>query len=149
MLEDITVEQIQGIQLSMDNDLGILGSMAENPASESPVLFLAEINPPEGIQIPMAIRMGPNNDPDPGSRKKYRCLEVDGDGQGILFAWVDRRLVAKGFISAQQAPRMPRKLNIPRGLGTGYGLDFLLIWQGTLLGVETYWEPLADTGAPE
>jgi len=149
MFTNALSQEIQSVQLSMDNVLGGFSFALENRDAWANKPFLAELNPPEGVQIPLVIRMGPNNDPDPGSRKKYRALEIDGDGQGILMVWVDRRLVAKGFLSAQQAPRMPRKLNIPRGLGTGYGLDFMLIWQGTLLGVEIFWESLPGAGVPE
>ena len=138
------VQELQKIQLSPGNVLGAFSGLTD-PTRK----FLAEINPPEGEPIPFLVRMGPNNDPDPGSRKKYRALEIDGDGQGFLMVWVDRRMVAQGFLSAQQAPKAMRKLNLPRGLGTGYGLDFMLIWQGTLLGVEAFWEPLTATGAPE
>ena len=148
MTQPWMIEELQKIQLSPNNTLGLFEPGLGANSGWLSGSVLAELNHSEGDRIPFAVRMGPNADPDPGSRKKYRALEIDGDGQGYLLVWVDRRLVSQGFLSAQESPGALRRLNIPRGLGTGYGLDFLLLWQGTLLAVEVFWDPMTDTGEP-
>lgn len=102
--------------------------------------FLAELSQFEGQMIPLAVRTGPVFWPDPGVLKKYNSIEINGDGVAYVMAWVNTRLVAKGKIIAQDSPKNNRRLNIPRGLGRGYSIDTLIVFQGTFTGHEVFFD---------
>jgi hypothetical protein len=138
MYQTWVAKEIQKLQLQEDGGEGEFANIYDD--DQEP--FLAEMSPGEGYEIPFVIRMGPSNDPDPGSRKRFRALEIDGDGRAFVMIWIDRRLVAKGWLYANETPEHVRRLNIPRGLGTGYGIDFMIAHQGTLVAVEVFWDPM-------
>jgi hypothetical protein len=138
MYQTWVAQEIQRLQLEEDGDQGLFEQYIGGRLNT----FLAELSPIEGPEIPFVIRMGPSNEPDPGIRKRYQAFEIDGDGRAFVMLWVDKRFVAQGWLYGIEAPGRPRRLPIPRGEGTGYGLDFMIAMQGELIAAEAFWKPM-------
>ena len=102
--------------------------------------FLGELSPYEGDLVPFVVRTGPVGRPDHGLLKRYEAVEINGEGRAFVMVWIQNRLVAWGTLFAQEAPRRPRRLNIPRGLGNGYDIDLFIAFQGRLTGYEVFYE---------
>lgn len=107
--------------------------------------FLGELSPQEGDLIPFVIRTGPMGRPDPGLLKRYEAVEINGEGRAFVMVWIQDRLVAWGTLFAQEGPKRPRRLNIPRGLGNGYAIDLYIAFQGQRMSFEVFYE-LVDGG---
>jgi len=128
--------KLQKCQLSRDNSLaGIIDDVNNSQ-------FLSELSFDEGEKIPFVIRTGPMSKPDPGVMKRYEAVEINGAGVAFVMVWIQERLVAWGTLFAQEGPKLPRRLNIPRGLGNGYGIDVYIAMQGRLTGLEILFEVL-------
>ena len=126
---------LQACQLSKTNDttnlldVGLTSSMK-----------LAELSQHEGQLIPFVVRTGPIGKPDHGLLKRYQSVEINGEGHALVLVWIQNRLVASGTLFAQEGPKRPRRLNIPRGLGIGYEIDLFIACQGELTGYEVFFE---------
>jgi len=128
--------RLQKCQLSKENSLaGIVDDFYIKP-------FLGELSNDEGEFIPFVIRTGPMSKPDPGVMKRYESVEINGKGVAFVMVWIQERLVAMGTLFAQEGPNLPRRLNIPRGLGNGYGIDIYIAMQGRLTGLEVLFDVL-------
>jgi len=136
-----SVLKLQKCQLSKDNSLdGIIDDVKNNQ-------FLGELSHDEGDKIPFVIRTGPMSKPDPGIMKRYEAVEINGAGVAFVMIWIQERLVAWGTLFAQEGPNLPRRLNIPRGLGNGYGIDVYIAMQGRLTGLEVLFDVLGGEEA--
>lgn len=134
------ITEIQTCQLSKNNNtVNLLNTGAYPP-------FLAEMSAQEGELIPFVIRIGPVGKPDIGLLKRYEAIEINGEGSAYVMAWVQNRLVAFGRIFAQEGPKRPRRLNILRGLGSGYDIDLYIAFQGRLTGYEVFYEVIENGG---
>lgn len=78
-----------------------------------------------GIQnIPLVIRSGQKSIGPLTERKKYSHLEFYGNGSLYVRCYIDTNWIADDFVSLTELPTKERKFNIPKGLRTGYNLDF-------------------------
>jgi hypothetical protein len=133
---DLTnILDLQQCLLSKDNDTSNFFDIGRTYTA-----VLAELSPLEGQLIPLTIRTGPMGKPDPGLLKRYQSVEINGEGMAYVKAWIQNRLVAWGTLFAQEGPKRPRRLNIPRGLGIGYDIDLFIAFQGRLTGYEVFYE---------
>lgn len=130
----MNILDLQKCQLSKDNGPGSLLDVS------TVTDFLGELSPLEGDLIPFVIRTGPVGKPDLGLLKRYQAVEINGVGSAYVMVWTQNRLVASGRIFAQEGPKRPRRLNIPRGLGIGYDIDLYIAFQGRLTGYEVFYE---------
>lgn len=130
---------LQKCQLSPNNDV------SELVGSPIPTAMLGELSLLEGEFIPFVIRTGPVGRPDLGLLKDYKAVEINGEGRAFVMVWIQDRLVAWGTLFAQETPKRPRRLNIPRGLGNGYGIDLYIAFQGQRMSFEVFYE-LVDGG---
>lgn len=138
--EGAKVLDLQACQLSKGNDTTNILNVG--PAFSMQVW---ELSRDEGEFIPFAVRTGPMGKPDHGVLKRYEAVEINGEGKALVMAWVQGRLVASGVLYAQEGPRRPRRLNIPRGLGDGNDIDLFIAHQGRLTGHEVFYE-VAERG---
>ena len=126
----------------MDQDNDLLGFADLEPGGN---LWIGELSHEEGAFLDGAILIGPVTGDDPLSRKKWEHLKLHGEGRARVFLWVDNRLVSQGMLSLAEGPDAPNKLNIPKGLGTGFELLALIIFQGVYLGAEIFFDRLGGT----
>lgn len=93
------------------------------------------------IKVPLAITSADLAMGDRSARKRFRSLELHGNGTGTFRVYCDGRYISKQTVDATQTPSWARKMNLPRGT-TGYCLRFEITGDMDVTGIVANFSPL-------
>ena len=86
-------------------------------------------------RIPMHIRTGQQSIGTPADRKRYRQVELHGQGTCWVRVYVDRVFIHEGSVTLSENPSKSRRLGIPIGT-RGYTIDIEIAGDANLRAVE-------------
>lgn len=99
--------------------------------------------------MPYYIRTGAQAFGDPVERKRFKQVEFHSDGPSTgtiaCRVWIDGRYVCDGIMSPTETPNKIRKINLPRGMNTGYTIDVEIAGNVQFRALEFGYEPMERT----
>lgn len=133
-------------------DKFVLAQCTMNPVADWGVpygLSLYKFDSAVDTLIPYYIRTGEQAFGDPVERKRFKQIEFHSDGpsSGTIACrvWIDGRYVCDGIMTPTETPNRVRKINLPRGMNTGYTIDVEIAGTVPFRALEFGYEPMART----